>query len=388
MEKYFGTYQIKEIVLLAKLNIKRQQSKNMPKFEVLYYPNFEPPAAWCRSFLLFFDKIRTIVPEDVKYTISEDVSEINDIIPDALEPIPPENRDIAVDDLNLDRMRNAFEIIKEKEKKSKEVWTLIHNDGSLQYGGHVYLHDQKISDRVRSLLEEFEFISPLSKALAKEGLVAENFTVVDEDASNIIVSNVADKIASKHGWNTVTDHQIDFTVNSLNAFQWGSLEDPQSKLVSSIINCEIPQEIQNIDVEKYKEIRDAYSDVRKCFHRAVVELSSQHRLEKIGDKQILEERISEITQEFDSEIENFKNSEFGRKIKRWMPIGVGGLTTLTSLAFDEPEVKGVCGATSVAIRIIQERWNRRIQPKQSEVHRLIAGMQKDILKAPDVRSLV
>ena len=38
----------------------------MSVLDVLYYPAWDPPSGWLKSFLLFSDKVRVIVPDDVK----------------------------------------------------------------------------------------------------------------------------------------------------------------------------------------------------------------------------------------------------------------------------------------------------------------------------------
>ncbi len=102
----------------------------MPKFEALYYPNFEPPAIWLRSFLLFFDEVKTIVPEDVNLKLSSNISEIVDLIPDAFDTISPTSRDITLNDLDLIRMKKAFEVIKKKEPTAIKKIT-ISQDGKI-----------------------------------------------------------------------------------------------------------------------------------------------------------------------------------------------------------------------------------------------------------------
>jgi len=363
----------------------------MPKFEALYYPTFEPPAIWLRSFLLFFDRIRTIVPDDVDFKPSEKISRLVDLIPDVFETVSVEEQDVDVDELNLRRMRSAFQIIgkREPEANREEIKIIIDKDGSVSIAGHTFLHDRKMSGKVRSLLEEFKLIKSELDEIA-EVMGAENFSIVNENASDLIVSQVADRIAKRYGWNTVTDRKIDFTMNALNAFQSGlSRTEPQGMLVCSIINCEIPQEIRHAGLKKYKAIREAYSDIREPFQRAVVDLSDLYRIEAIEDKQILEQRVREITREFNTEVEKYKKSNFGRKVSRWIPIGIGGLASLAGVVFAEPTITISSAVVSVAIQVVQElsRMNES-ESESNNVHRLIARMQKDILRAAEVKRLL
>lgn len=223
----------------------------MTQFKALYYPSFEPPAAWLRSFLLFFDKINSIVPKDAKYSPSRNILEITDLIPDVFETIAPDEKDIEIDNLNFSRLRKAFEIIKKEQPKKhrEQVKITIDHDGSIGIADHVFLHDAKISDNIRSLLEEFELIRPeLSEIAASSG--TRNFSVVNENASDLIVSHLADKISRRHGWNTISDKPIDFIINRLNSFSYKSINEPETMLACSIITCEIPHEIKYVPPQK------------------------------------------------------------------------------------------------------------------------------------------
>lgn len=362
----------------------------MPSFEALYYPSFEPSYQWLRSFLLFFDRIQSIVPEDANFEPSTNVLKILDAFPDAFHTISPKPEDIALDSLNLDRMRKAFNLIKNQSPKgeSKEIEVIIDQHGAIRISGHVFLHDRKMSDSVRFLLEEFELIKSDFDGVA-ESLGAANFSIVNESASNLILSHVADKIGKRYGINTVTDSSVDFTVNALNALGSSSLFEPATLLACSVINLLIPEDVGRIEISRYKEIRDAYSDIREPFHRVVLDLTNLYRLDRIGDMQILRKKISEITQEFNSEFSKFRKSKFGRSLKRWMPIGIGGLASLVGAAFSEPSIAFSTAGVSVVIQIIQETsFFRQESSSQEEVHRMIAGMQKDILKAAQVKTLV
>jgi hypothetical protein len=130
----------------------------MIKFEALYYPCFEPSANWLRGFLLFFDRISTIVPIEANYNPSSEIEEIIDAIPDGFRTISPKYEDISLDDLNFDRMRRAFELIKKGIPKNKEktVNIIFTEGGEISVDGHVFLHERKISEKIGLLLEEFK----------------------------------------------------------------------------------------------------------------------------------------------------------------------------------------------------------------------------------------
>lgn len=361
----------------------------MPQFEALYYPKFEPPVNWLRSFLLFFDKIRSIVPKDANFRPSQGVLEITDLIPNAFETISPDEKDIEIDNLNFSRLRKAFEMIKKEQPKAQRNKIKIKIDsGGINIAGYTFLHDAKMTDKVRSLLKEFNLMKPkLNKEV--EYLELKHFSVVDEQAGNLIVSHIADRIGRRYGWNTVSDQPIDFIVNSLNSFSYEAIKEPRTMLACSIVNCEIPNEVIHVTPTKYVEIRNAYSDIRESFHRVVTQLNNLYRLEMIKDKEILQNRVIEITREFSSEVEKYRKSTSGRMVKRWSPIGIGSLATLAGAIFADKSVAIASALVSILIQTVQELTNlRETESNQSKVQRLIGNMRKDIIRASEIRKLI
>src|SRR5438132_341755 len=109
----------------------------MPKFKALYYPTFEPPTEWLRSFLLFYDEINTIVPKDVSFTLSGEASKVIEFMPDAFNTISPKEEDISIDTVNLTRLRKAFKAIAQKKPKSRKNQIVIEiEDGSVRIRDH------------------------------------------------------------------------------------------------------------------------------------------------------------------------------------------------------------------------------------------------------------
>ena len=71
----------------------------MNKYRVLYYPDFSPPPEWLRRVLLLSDNVVRIVPSDVTPEDAEDLRRLQDVIPDCLTAIAPEDSDIAIEPL-------------------------------------------------------------------------------------------------------------------------------------------------------------------------------------------------------------------------------------------------------------------------------------------------
>jgi len=350
-------------------------------FPVLYYPTFEPPADWLRSYLLFFDEVRTIVPEDVKFNPSDNISRIIELMPEAFSTVAPQPDDILVDDVNVDRLEKAFREIASREANSEdEEITIEVGDEGLEIVGYVFQHHSKASPRIRELLDEYKLArTEFADLYGKPG----EYLVVKEAASNLLLSHIADKIGNRCALTTVTDKQIDFTLNALNAMGVTRNENAATKLASAIIKMEIPHEIfEDVEPQRYKEIRDLYSELREPFHNTLTQLTQLHRLDSISDPGVLEERVVKLATEFDAQIVKLKQTEFGRKMKKWVPIGVGCALAVVGAAFHQPLIAASATAVSVGLKVYDGLTSQKAPNSEREhVQRLIGRMQENIFEA-------
>src|SRR5580765_7958122 len=132
----------------------------MAKFRVLYYPTFEPPELWLRSFLLFFDEINTIVPTDVGFNLSDEASRIIELMPDAFATMSPREEDVELDQINLGRLGKAFGEIASSvpSDKNDSISIEIGPKGTVRIQNHVFLHQSKTSAAVVELLREHNLV--------------------------------------------------------------------------------------------------------------------------------------------------------------------------------------------------------------------------------------
>lgn len=360
----------------------------MPNFEVLYYPNFEPSKKWIRSHLLFFDTVKSIIPEDDEIELSNDILELQDEVPNSFNPFTPRKKDIKINDLNIEMLRKAFaEIGRDNKNTISDKVTIDYSSNKISLPGRAFLHNGKVSSQVYFLLEDFGLIEKNSQEIC-DSFGAKNFYVVDKRASDLIISLVADKIANSYGFNTITDQSLSFTVNCLNSFDYNALGDSRSLLSYSLINCVIPQEIEKLSIEEYAIIHEEYKKIHEPFQEVVSNLDRLCRLENINEYSILEEKINEITLEFDSEIEELKKSGILAKIKRWKPIAIGGAAIAGSVA-GHPEVPLAIKTGSLIMQSYR-LFNPSIKPQfdRTPVQRMIGNLQKDIIKTSQIQALL
>ena len=359
------------------------------KFDALYYPDMEPPQGWLRSFSLFFDTIRSVVPEDIGERLSPEIREFAASIPDAYETVTPDSVKHTRKD-NLSRIERAFERISGGRKRTKrggrEFTIEIDDEGSLRFIDHVFLHNDKISPRIRKLLRKHELILDWDLT---DLVGLQNYSVVNERASNIILSDIANRLARRKGWSSVTDQDLEFSVVALEGVRESADAATAEALAAAIISLEIPEEIQIIELKKYKEFRDAYADVRKPFQELVIKLNQVYRLGGITNRKDLRDRVKDACSDFDSEVHKFRTTRFSRKFTRWIPVGVGSLAALAGAALPVPIVAIPSAFLSVVFQVIDKKMS--LGPSTADgqdVYQMIAGMRRDILKAAQVRRLL
>ncbi|HZE72958.1 MAG TPA: hypothetical protein VE135_25880 [Pyrinomonadaceae bacterium] len=362
----------------------------MPKFQVLYYPTFEPPELWLRGFLLFFDEVITVVPPDAGFRLSDNAARLLDLLPESFNTIAPSRSDIEIDQSNLDRLRKAFsQIARSVPKADRDSISFeIGHDGSVRIEGHIFLHYSKTSKEVYDLLKEFGLVKRELSGVPEVFGLTEGYSVVNEDASLLLLSHIADKIGDRNGIATITDQTFSFSVNALNALTTIHPSGSPIKLASSIINLQIPEEVLFADPKKFKELRDAYQDIRLPFQQMTLELSQLYRLDAINDPEVLQVRIDEIARYLDAELQKLKKSAFGRQVKRWSPIGIGSLATIAGAVIGDPAVAITSAVLSISVQIVQELIGKvPAETSQDKVQRLLGKLQKDILNISEVKRL-
>ena len=350
---------------------------------MLYYPYYEPPSNWLRSFLLFFDTVRTIVPSDAKYVPSPEISSILDIYPTALNQIAPSNVDTEINETNRQILRNAFQLIAEKNHSStKTVKLLFDPHGDIRIEGHTFLHESKISLNVRDLLLEYNLINNGISDVVREISNIENYFVVNEEASNLIISCISDKLALRYGLPAVTDIELDFAVNSVNSIYQtrNAMLEAKSYLAQAIIGLQVPQNISILTPKQYSDIREAYCEIREPFQKLITQMCAMHNLSFISDAQILEEKTKSLAIEVNEKVERIRNSRLGQRIHSWAPIFVGGLINILGkvLFTDNQSIQMATPCVSTLIQVIQEITKKPIF-EDDRVYHLIGNLNKRLI---------
>lgn len=351
----------------------------MPSFAALYYPAWNPPSAWLRSSLLFFDKIEFIIPTDVPAEYDRANAEVFDLLPDAVGEVRDNSYDLNLSNEAEERIKTAFDEIAENDATASP--SELRN-GSVEIEGHTWLHQSKTARNIYNLLEERSLVRDFpSDSIGRSG-----FWPVNTKAANLILSLIADQYAAEKGVRTITDEELDFSVVSLNALGIDQSASAESQLACSVIQSSIPRTINTLSSSDYVELRKRFEQVRIPFQRAVREICDDNMLSRIRDANELKQRIESAVKEFYDSVEALRRQPWVAKYKEWVEFGIGSMSTCLCL-HDDWWLKGTGAVASVGLLLYHKVYRKQYESAATEAHRLVAGMREKLLQPKLVRRL-
>jgi hypothetical protein len=367
----------------------KERKTAMENYSVLYYPHFQPSVQWLKAILLLVDDVTRIVPKDVDPGDNDQLKELTQIIPGCLKSIAPNDFDIDIDDVNMQRMNKAFREIGKNLKTVENVTVDLRIDKGISVGGHVFLHQSKVSKQIHDALIENKLLNPKLQSILRN-LVTEEFYVVPIQASNLILSYIADRVARRTGLDSVTDENLPFVVNSLDNMKL-SLERPtgstEGSLLSAIASINIPNSVERIAINDYSRLRDSYAGIREAFKEYVAKLSTNQRLHRIEDIHIFENQLQDIAQKIKEECDKYQKTAFRRRFADWGLFTVCYLFPIASTIYD-PTYGIAVGLEAVAIRFLKKVFFDESGPSvPDKAIKMLAGLRKRILKISTVKAL-
>ena len=357
---------------------------------VLYYPKFEPDQRWLRSVLLLVDEVVRIIPKDTGHADSLQTRKLSDEIPGCLKSISPTDNDIAVDFIKFNRLEKAFAQIRAKNRGRSPKNLRINIDGGrFRVEGNVWLSNSKLEPQIRELLIKYD-LADMASPIA-EMVPFENAILANEDASGLIVSHIADRIARRTGWDTMTDEPLPFVVRSLDAlgFTDKSLDrEGEGVLASTIANIVIPSAVEQLSIPQYQEIRESFEDVRRAFQELVRAVSTHANLNRAQTATALDNRLQRPIVEFCKQWVHYKESRTARKLMEWTPMCIGGLLAIPASLFN-PLAGVALAAGGFTVTVIEKCMPKDEGPYgQRKAFDLLCRLEKQILREADIKSLI
>lgn len=353
----------------------------MTDYRVLYYPNFVPDALWLRRVLLLTDGVYRIVPDDVSPEDSEDVLRLQDAIPSCPESLAPTTNDVSVAHGEEPRLTQFFEALaSDRRKRSGDLTVEISSGGRVSIPGHVFVHDAKLSAFiVGELTRNGLLIEDLGR-----GFAGDRFVVIQEDASELILSGVATRMARRLGIDTITDKQLPFALNALRTVPM-SPTDAEGALLSAIARVSLPEAVADLKIEDYIDLRDAYSGIREGFKVLTSELAAVNRLAKLDDGVRLLERVEGVANDFQREFLEFQESKYARAFRSWTPFVVGAALAIPA-SLVSPEIGVLMAAGGVGIQAIEKCSKTHVQGPE-KVFNMLSDLRDDLIERSRVAHL-
>jgi hypothetical protein len=203
---------------------------------VLYHPHFEPSLAWLRTSLLVYDNVWSIVPAEAGYIPSDKIKRHLEKLPDTFAPLAPEPIDIVHEYYVLRVLGQAFSRIaahpgvaaRSERRIQYRTDGSFHGENVLEIAGITRLHDVKIAYTVHQMLEEAGLIY---------GRADDGFSYVNEQSAYLIISFLAQRMATRLPMRTITDIDDSFFLSAAcNVIEAGDPIDSRGMLASAVLN--------------------------------------------------------------------------------------------------------------------------------------------------------
>jgi hypothetical protein len=358
----------------------------MSSYRLLYYPLFEPKPTWLRSILLFVDQVERIIPAQAGHTDSRQIRILRDTIePDPVPVVEPIERDLWINQSDLELMIGAFKLIASKERAKRRTRTL---ELASEYD---FIHRAKIPYEVECLLKDHKLIRYPARGNKLGAVRKAGFMHIQRDAGSLILSYIADRIARRKGLDAITDFSVGFSVNALEN-QGIHFTHPagvaEGYLLSSIVSCEIPAELRYLPSDSYLELRSSFSEIRDAFKRLTAELVVINRLHRIENTGVFRQEIQNTAEDFVRQCDKYRRSRFAKKTQKWVPLGIGTVVGIVA-ALGGP-VAAIGGkAAQLSTQVIDKKINRpSSDPVAERTFQMLCSLQRDIIRRSPVKTFL
>jgi hypothetical protein len=351
------------------------------KSEALYYPNVEPPIAWLMSAALLFDTVMSFVPADSDDTLSEELRSFAEAT-NAWMPYRPTESTALLVDVPTERLDKAFRAIamnKPRAAGGDSELEFIIDGGTTCVKDHVFMHGTKLSRPVRDRLQAHGLMLPEDFA---QGLTIGDWLVVDTQASDLILSYIADRLAEKKGWTSITDNEGCYVFTTLQ--QTEKAEDAEDHLARLLVTELVPDIIEAVPLDTYCRLRELYKPIREHLALFINDAVLENRLTHIGDPEELRHAVDEYIKDLRNEVLEFRESTFGAMFRKWGPFSLGSIVSLGA-AIPGPWAFPLAGAGLLLMAVDKAGVLERKATLRGNMVRLLAAARNDVIEASAVK---
>jgi hypothetical protein len=309
-------------------------------------------------------------------------------MPGVFETLAPDPLDIVEEYFVLGALKQAFERIATRRGEPLSTTQRIKYksdiEGSfedeLEILGIVKLHDFKIAYSVYQMLQERGLVY---------GRTTDGYSYVNEQAAWLIVSFLAQRMSRRLAMPTITDIDCYFYLSAAcNLIDAGDPVDSRGLLASSVLTFHIPENIGEISIQDFIELRKRYEELRETFPLYLRDLGDLNQINEVRNLPDLIARIESTVETINRNMNRIKQSRIGESVRRWLPLGIGSAVTLAATFLPEnPSLKYVTGTTAVAIQILTEVLHKApILGSLQSAQSLLLSAKKDIINARKMSS--
>ena len=245
---------------------------------VLFYPHYMPDKRWLRLMLLFYDQVRTIVPDEDQAKIfnldyveelhgeNDNLIELISVTDDLYEKaINDETRGKVID--LVDQIRAGgdaqeptdFNLTIEniRRLKDQERW--------------VYVSAGKLGELIDFHLREsgvaIEIPAGLRDQLQDQSIFSEAPVLTHPKVAEFVISRLASTAADEGRSACVTNKPGAYAFNAVRTGFTAPEDMVETHLISETLDLIVPDDLELIEVNKFQDIRNGFKGYRDAVHQ-------------------------------------------------------------------------------------------------------------------------
>ena len=324
----------------------------MPAFRALYHPSWNPPVAWLRSVLLFYDQVQVIRPVEVRDPQYDPANAaVFELIPHVFGEIKKKHYEMTLDIRNKGILARAFDVAaaKASTKRKHQFAIQIDRDGGVSVPGYTFLHMSKLPGEVTRELKRRALIVEKAEPILREIGLQDGFKVVERNSCNIILAMIADHYCRQNQLRSITDEGLGYLASVLNQDPLRRRDAAATHLATAIICVEVPKKIGDLTPKQYVELRNRYERMREPFQRAVRTICDDHLMASVSSKAQFRDAAKDAVHDFWFEVERIRKQKWAERLGSWGPMSVGVASTLC--AFGSTVTAGIGAGLDVCLKV-------------------------------------
>ncbi len=298
----------------------------------------------------------------------------------AFVPLVPTEEDLEYDWDNYFALTGVLRELSEQDEgngariDAQQDWS--EGPPRLDLGGGVKVHTDKMADMLAMDLIDFGLAERTDDP---------RWLRVDRRVANLVLSMLADRIADRMAQNqpgiiyTSSDQEPSFAVAAKGELQRGQLWNVEATLASAILTVEIPADLTHLPLDRYLDIRKRYEEKREVFRLAMQEMQTLYFNQSLKNPDELREQLRDVVAKFSRQTQALRAQRFGRQVRSWAPIALGGIASIAAAAIGVPEVSVGAVGVNITLQALKNAQGDRIpQTNVAKAQALLGDLDRDV----------